>query len=384
MASKAGQSVRKLLFTIHLWTGLCLFILLVPLCLSGLVLMWPDAVNNLTNPPPKVAPGPVRLPLASYFDEARAALPPGFKMQSLHVPQAAGEAVTVSGSAGRSGQTVWMDPATGKALKVGSPQSALWQVSHSFHETLALGQPGRPLVGVLGVAMLYFSLSGLWLWWRRGALAKSFAWRRTPSTLMNLHYLGGFWIAIPLAIVALTGIGLAFPQQAGRLLGGGAAVGGPPGFPGGGPARGGRGPGGERPSVQPALTADQAVAAARAGHPDAAVVNVVVPGARVFGPPIPAPPGGAVQSWRVQLNEGGRPLNVWVSDPGGAAADAPPAPPRPSAGPLGLIRRLHEGEGGIIWNILVALTGVVPVVLAFTGVLTWARNEARKRAARRN
>jgi uncharacterized iron-regulated membrane protein len=390
MAATGAQRIRKTLYTIHQWTGVCLFVLLIPLCLSGLVLMWPDAVNNLTNPPPKVESGTVGQPLASFVDAARSALPPTYRVQTLHAPQAPGEAVTVAGSAGRASQTVWLDPGSAKVLKVGSPQSALWQVSHAFHETLTLGQPGRPLVGVLGVAMLYFSLSGLWLWWRRGAVLQGFAWRRTPSTLMNLHYLGGFWIAIPLAVVALTGIGLAFPQQTAQLLGAPQAGPRPPGAPaGGGPDRGERGPGAPRGfggpggPAQAALTPDQAVASALALHPGASLVTVVLPGQRVFGPPVPAPAGvSTTRSWRVLIKDGGAMRNVWVADADAAAVDAPPAPPRPPGGATFLVRQVHEGEGGPIWNALVALTGVIPVLLAVTGVWTFLRNLARRRAAK--
>jgi uncharacterized iron-regulated membrane protein len=293
---------------------------------------------------------------------------------------------------------VWLDPASGKALKVGSPQSALVQFSHSFHETLALGQPGRPLVGALGAVMLFFSLSGLWLWWPRGAFAKGFSWRRTPTTLMNLHFLGGFWIAIPLAVVAVTGMGLSFPRATSALFGGpaanaqrgpevaGAQEGG--GSRQGAEGRGGRGRrggGGEGagpPSAAPiSQSADQVVAAAQALHPNAHLLNLVLPGQRMPGPPIPPPPGGGPQSWRVQLVDGGRTLDVWVGADG-KAMDGQPAPPRPGQGASSLIRSLHQGDVSGIWKLIVAMTGVVPIALAITGVWTWARLELRKRRAR--
>ena len=382
-----GAGIRKLLFTIHLWVGVSLCILLIPLCLSGLVLMWPDAIDRLTNPPPQVSAGPMALPLAGYIDSARAALPDGARIQSLRAPQAPGEAVTVAAGVGpgRGGLTVWLDPASGKALKVGSPQSALWQISHNFHETLMVGQAGRPLVGVLGGVMLYLSLSGLWLWWPRGAFVKGFAWKRNPSTLMNLHYLGGFWVAIPLAIVALTGIGLAFPRQTEQLLSGGKAPGfgaprGPEGGRGFEGGRGGRGAGG--PGGPANLTADQAAAAAQALHPNAKLLNVVLPGQRLAGPPIPPPPGGGAHAWRVQLAEAGKTLDLWVADADGRAADASSAPLRAPPGASGMVRKIHEGDGGAIWTLIVTLTGVIPVALAVTGVWTWARLEIRKRRAR--
>src|SRR3954462_7786139 len=208
--------VRRILFTAHLWVAMALCLLLVPLGLSGVVLQWPEAVNAVFNPPPRVGGAPAALPPAAYFDAARAALPEGARLQSLRLPRTPGEAVTVTAAAARPGpgrgQTVWMEPASGRVLKVGAPASALFRLSHDFHETLLIEGPGRQLVGVLGIALLLLSLSGLWLWWPRGAFKSGFRWRRTPDTLMNVHHLAGFWIALPLAFVSLTGIGLAFPK----------------------------------------------------------------------------------------------------------------------------------------------------------------------------
>jgi uncharacterized iron-regulated membrane protein len=58
--------IRKLLFTLHLWVGVGLAVLLVPLCLSGLVLLWPDTINALANPPPQVTSAPAN-PRAAPF-----------------------------------------------------------------------------------------------------------------------------------------------------------------------------------------------------------------------------------------------------------------------------------------------------------------------------
>jgi len=68
--------------------------------------------------------------------------------------------------------------------------------------------------------MLVLSLSGIYLWWpRNGAFMRGLQWRRGPATSFNLHHMAGFWIAIPLAVVSLTGVYLGFPQQSRELLG---------------------------------------------------------------------------------------------------------------------------------------------------------------------
>jgi hypothetical protein len=123
------------------------------------------------------------------------------------------------------------------------------------------------------------------------------------------------------------------------------------------------------------------VTAAQGLHPNARLLNLVLPGQRMPGPPIPPPPGGGPQSWRIQLVDAGRTLDVWVGADG-KAVDAMPAPPRPGQGASGLVRSLHQGDVNGIWKLIVALTGVIPIVLAITGVWTWARLELRKRRAK--
>ena len=71
------------------------------------------------------------------------------------------------------------------------------------------------LVGWLGVAMLISSVTGLILWWPRGAFAaivQGLRWGRSASVFSNLHHMAGFWICVPLAVLSLSGAWIAFPQ----------------------------------------------------------------------------------------------------------------------------------------------------------------------------
>src|SRR5207237_1127937 len=122
------------------------------------------------------------------------------------------------------------------------------------------------LVGWLGWAMFVSSATGLWLWWpRHGGFLKGLRWRRGASTLFNLHHLVGFWICIPLAVLSLTGVYISFPQTSRALLGL------PP------PPPRAAGPGRFAPPIpRPNLTLAQAVTAAQAEAPGAAVTEINV------------------------------------------------------------------------------------------------------------
>src|SRR3712207_4252927 len=83
---------------------------------------------------------------------------------------------------------------------------------HVLHGSLMVPGVGRQVVGWIGVAMLLSSLTGLWLWWPlKGGFRRGLRWNRRPSTSGNLHHMGGFWIALPLAVLSLTGAWISFP-----------------------------------------------------------------------------------------------------------------------------------------------------------------------------
>ena len=368
MARQVSAQIRRALYQVHLWIAVVLCILLVPIGLTGSLIAWPEQVQAVLHPPPHVAATETAtLSPSAYLEAAKAGLPKGARVLGLRMPAKPGEAVAVSATLGRggpaAGQTAWLDPADGKVLSAGRTIPRAYQMMHQFHDTLLLEENGGgAIVGWAGVAMFILSLSGIWLWWPRGnSFLRAFRWRRTPGTLMNLHYLVGFWVSIPLALLSITGVFISFPKV------GAAVLGAPPPQ-----AQAPRPPGGGGPR-EPTLTAEQAIAAARAAHPEAPrLVAVNLPGAGGRGP------AGTQNAWRVELAGSGRPVALRVDDRSSAVSDAPPAGPPPPQNAVGFSRALHEAHFGLFWKWIVTLVGFVPALLAVTGVITWIKAEQRK------
>lgn len=356
MASGVGKGLRNIFFQVHLWAALITLIALVPIGLTGSAVAWPEVVDALTNPAPRVASSTVALAPGAYVAAASQSLRKGARLQAIDMPASAGEPVKVTAQGpGRARTVVWLDPADARVLKAGPGASPVFMFMHDFHETAFMQGIGRQIVGYFGVVMLILAFTGLWLWWPRGAFVKGFRWRRTGDTLLNLHYLLGFWMSIPMAVIGATGAVLGVPLLSATFLGTAPDRAPPP-----------RAPSTSMPALR--LTAEQAIEAGRAQHPGTTLASLNWPTAGA-SPPV----------WRLQLNSAeGRAL-IGVDDATGAVGEPPPPPPSPMTGARRAVREIHEGEGaGLAWKLLATLSGFVPLALAVTGAIVWAKLQLRK------
>jgi uncharacterized iron-regulated membrane protein len=368
MSERHSGRLRRLWRNLHLWLGAGLFVLLVPIAISGSLLVWHDHLDALINPGRyAVTAGNVQPP-STYVTAARTAVPANFQAFVVRFPEDAGAPVTVT--ARETGLergvrprllTVYLDPPNGRVLDVVDPRASFVGFLHRFHENLTIPDyNGRSIVGWVGVAMLVLSLTGIYLWWPRNvAFTRGMRWKRAPTGWSNLHHMIGFWISIPLAVVSLTGIYLGFPQQGRDLLSSVAPM-----TP---QQRGGFG----APLLQnPRLTIDQALDAAIAAQTQAKA-------AALFAPTQPNP------AWRVQLRRADATelTTVLVDDRSGTAAITTPLAGDRTAQ---WIRWIHEGShSGVLWQVIVFLCGIAPPVLGVTGIVIWLRQRANRKALAR-
>ena len=370
MTSSAAARVRGFWWTVHRWIAIGLMVLLIPISLSGGLLVWRDAIDAKLNPARYATTGvDVALPASTYL--ANAAAERGVLPTALRFPSEPGAPVTVAARGGEGGRrfiTVYLDPPTGRVLDVADSRATFVGMLHRFHENLTVPDySGRQIGGWAGVGMLILSLTGLWLWWPR-ATARSCrvcdgAAASPPTT--NLHHLVGFWISLPLAVVSATGIYLAFPQTARTAMSSVATM----------------SPQGQRAGGQLArniaLTPERALAAAVASRSEAAPAAIFLPTAA------PGAGDGGSVLWRIVLRAGdGVDVTVLVDDRTAAARRAPDPPAGDQAAQW--IRWIHEGNHtGLAWRLAVFLCGIMPSALGVTGLLMWLRGRRRRRAGMR-
>jgi uncharacterized iron-regulated membrane protein len=371
--SNAGAArlsgLRKLWLNIHLWLGIGLAVLLIPISISGALLVWHDHLDALINPDRYAVTSGVAQPPSALLASATASLGRGFDPMAVRLPESAGWPATViareqrqRGAEGGRPRlvTVYLDPPTGRVLATAEFRNSVIGFLHRFHENLTIPEySGRAVVGWVGVAMLLLSLSGIYLWWPRNAgFLRGLRWRRGPATSFNLHHLFGFWIAIPLAVVSATGIYLGFPQQARQLLSSVAPM---------TPQQ--RGAFNAPLVASPHIDIDRAVEIATGGAAGSRLAAVFVPTRQN-------------QAWRIQLRQPGSEgvTTVMVDDGSGALSKV-----QPQSGDriAQWIRWIHEGShSGLLWQIVVFLCGVLPTGFAVTGTMIWLRSRRAKKAER--
>ena len=361
MAKSTKKQLRALWLQVHKWIGLTLAVLIIPISVTGSALVWHDWLDAQLEPQRHQALGPAALPASAYASAASAALGPDERITSLRFNDAGKPVLAVAqkpaqGPGRPERINVWLDPRDASIVDQASASAGVVRVLHVLHGSMMIpGGWGRPIVGWVGVFMFVSCLTGIWLWWPlAGGFRSGLRWKRRNTLNANLHYMTGFWILIPLAMLSATGAWISFPCVFSAFESG--------------PPRDGPGGGRGGPSQPLAETRTSVDAALAAATPQAtgALLSIGWPTDRKA-------------EWTIQFETDGSPAEVKVSDADATAL--PSEPPRPET-LARKMRRWHDGtDMGPVWQAVIFLGGIIPALLSITGIVIWARaRKARRRA----
>lgn len=361
MAKTGKKRLRALWLQVHKWIGLSLAVLIIPICLTGSALVWHDWLDAKLEPQRHAVLGPAALPVAAYEASARKSLQPGEALSELRFNEDGMPVVAMATKATEGGgrptrTSLWLDPRDARLIDRASGNSGLIQVMHSLHGSLMWPGWGRTIVGWVGALMFVSCLTGIWLWWPlSGSVRTGFNWKRRNTTNANLHYLTGFWVLIPLAMLSFTGAWISFPKVFGQFESRPA------------PSAANREQAQRaRPLDRPALSINAALAAAQA-HATGPLASIAWPTDRKA-------------EWKIGFVRKGGNAVVTVDDGTASARPAPPLQPETLARTM---RRWHDGTGmGPVWQALIFLGGIIPALLSVTGVIIWWRARGPRQKAR--
>ena len=197
-----GAALYRTLWRWHFYAGLWCIPFVIVLALTGSLYLfkpqfeaWQDrAFESVAFDGPRIGPA------AEVATALRAV--PGAKFAEYelpHAPKAAGR-VWLRAADGEKVRVV-VQPVTDEVLDVVNDKSRVMQVIHDFHGELLLGDGGSLFVELAGCWAIVMVLSGLYLWWPRGASGmagvlylrfgqgKRIFWR-------DLHAVTGVWISV--------------------------------------------------------------------------------------------------------------------------------------------------------------------------------------------
>jgi uncharacterized iron-regulated membrane protein len=373
---------RAALQTVHLWAGLALSIPFILIGVSGSLLVLLADLPSFEIPTASARGAPQ--PLGRIIEAASRFAPDGWTAGAVVLPRKPGEPAGVEFQLppGRrpipalrnlQARVIYVDPVSLKILGGNERRRA-----GAFRRSLtamhiALMVPnyyGARLVGWMGVAMVLFGLTGLVLWWpRRGTWGQAFGVKRGARGFRlhrDLHAAIGFWSLGVFLLVSLSGVYLAFPVTISDAAASLTPVQMPPREPAADPATLARlaGPG--------SLSPDGAVKLALASVPRAEATEVQLParGSGVYMVTLEPDPYG----WDAPQ------ISVFIG-PGAQVTDI--VDPRVygwGKRVLVWMRAMHYGEGlGIVWHVMVFLSGFLPLLFAITGLRMWQLKRAQRR-----
>lgn len=223
------KQFRKIIFWLHLSSGVAAGIFIFVMCVTGALLAFQSNILSLAEREMRAVEAPIenanRLPIREIIAAAQTAKP-GAKPSSITVQNDKTAAVVVA--FGRDGQ-VFVNPYTGEITGNGAiGWRAFFRFVEDAHRWLTLSGDARPIGksinGAANVLFLFLAISGVYIWFPR-----RLAWRHFKSILwfrgnlrgrarnFNWHNVIGFWSSLALIILTLTAIVISY-QWAGNLV----------------------------------------------------------------------------------------------------------------------------------------------------------------------
>jgi uncharacterized iron-regulated membrane protein len=205
--------LRRVLFQVHLWTGLATGVYVFVVCVSGAALVFRLDLQKALHPhlfTPGAGPAADPATVMAAVHEAY----PRDRLAGVDAPTTARPTYLAYVLRGDRFLTVLVDPASARALGE-LPERSVVRRLQDLHFDLLAGPRGRVANGIGALSLLLMCLTGLVIWWpgldnwRRSLVVDpTRSWRRIT---WELHGAAGIWTVAFVMMWAVTGVYFAFP-----------------------------------------------------------------------------------------------------------------------------------------------------------------------------
>ncbi len=205
--------LRRVLFQIHLWSGILFSLYLIVIALTGSLLVFKDELTRTTLPPHLSAYQPAHTASISSVMDAFQRRYPTAHVTDLYTPWPTIPAYLLTAVTSTGAQfNLVADPVTATLY----PQTRVWvNKVYDLHVFLLLGRAHGEQINAIGAAvLLLLCVTGLFLWWQGAAnwtralvVSLSGNWRRIN---FDLHHAIGFWTLFIVFWWSLSGVYFGF------------------------------------------------------------------------------------------------------------------------------------------------------------------------------
>jgi uncharacterized iron-regulated membrane protein len=214
--------LRKIIFWLHLTAGVVAGVVIFIMSVTGVVLMYQKQLTEWADrkywPSPAVVTGQ-GVPVAELVRKAAEAQPEGKPSAVTFYSDPSAPAVIAVGP----GQNVFVNRYNGAATIGGSTAvRSLFKLATDWHRYLGTAgdnrSMGKTITGACNLAFLFIVCSGIYLWWPRTwtrQSLRSVTWfkggLKAKARDFNWHNVFGFWTAVPLFLIVLSGVVISYP-----------------------------------------------------------------------------------------------------------------------------------------------------------------------------
>ena len=200
--------MRRIIFQIHLWTGIIIGLYVLVISLSGSVLVYRNELYSAFSPKPKILVGSGSTMALADVRKAALRAYPNFEVTDIRTGATPNHALEVTLRRGEQTRSRLFHPFTGEDLGDLLPTGfrlTAWTLD--FHDNLLQGKTGRRVNGIAALLILLLSATGAAIWWpgirnwkRSLVIDLRSNWKRLN---WSLHSALGFWF---LGFILLWGI----------------------------------------------------------------------------------------------------------------------------------------------------------------------------------
>lgn len=208
---------RKILFQIHLWSGISLGLYIFFISITGSVLVYRNELYVAATPNPVISGNQGSMLSEAQLTEQALLLNPGYEVTRVTQARNPDQAAEIWMASEGNIRKRFFDPYTGADIGSAARTGQMLVIGLiNLHESFLLGPTGRKVNGIGAMLIMLIVFTGLVIWWpgvkrwrRSLKLQTGVNWKRT---IWDAHSMLGIWSFLFILVFAFSGVYLSFPD----------------------------------------------------------------------------------------------------------------------------------------------------------------------------